>query len=448
MGLEAARTTGATVKPLVAIVGRPNVGKSTLFNRLVGWRLAIVSEVAGTTRDRVIAETEWGDHTFLLVDTGGLDPSVQTDLWQKIRWQIDIAIDEADVIVMLVDASTGIIGADLEVADVLRTSGKTVVLAANKSDNERREIASVEFYELGLGNPIPISAFHNLGVDDLMVQVIERFPPPHELLEPEADVRLAIVGRTNVGKSMLLNGIVGHERAIVSETPGTTRDALDTPVTYGDTSYLLIDTAGIRRSGKIQPGVERYSVLRAIRAIDRADVAVLVMDVSEMATSQDTHVAGYILDAYKGIVIALNKWDLREELGLQEDEVLQSIRARFRFVTHAPICFTSGLQRSGIETLLQTARTVHGQWTKGVPRYDLRRTVFNAVAQNPPASSGRRSLKIYSVAQDATGPPSFTFYVNRSDMVHFSYRRYLENTLREAYGFKGSPLRMRFKGRR
>ena len=448
MGLEAPRTTGATVKPLVAIVGRPNVGKSTLFNRLVGWRLAIVSEVAGTTRDRVIAEAEWGDHTFLLVDTGGLDPSVQTDLWQKIRWQIDVAIDEADVIVMLVDASTGIIGADLEVADVLRTSGKTVVLAANKSDNERREIAAVEFHELGLGDPIPVSAFHNVGVDDLMVQVIERFPPPYELLEPEADVRLAIVGRTNVGKSMLLNGIVGHERAIVSETPGTTRDALDTPVTYGDTSYLLIDTAGIRRSGKIQPGVERYSVLRAIRAIDRADVAVLVMDVSEMATSQDTHIAGYILDAYKGIVLALNKWDLKGELGLQEDEVLQSTRARFKFVPHAPICFTSGLERSGIETLLQTVQAVQGQWNKGVPRYDLRRTVFNAVAQNPPSASGRRSLKIYSVAQDATGPPSFTFYVNRSDMVHFSYRRYLENTLREAYGFKGSPLKMRFKGRR
>ena len=436
-----------TAKPLVAIVGRPNVGKSTLFNRLVGRREAIVSEVAGTTRDRVTADTVWGDHPFILVDTGGLDLFPETDLWQKVKRQIEIAIDEADVIVMLADAGAGVTGPDRDVAEVLRTADKPVILAANKADNEEREAASVEFYELALGDPVPISAYHNVGIDDLMARVIACFPPEPQYPEPEADLRLAIVGRTNVGKSLLLNTITGQERAIVSEIPGTTRDALDTLITYDEKTVLLIDTAGIRRSGRIGPGIERYSVLRAIRAIDRADVAVLVMDASELATGQDTHIASYILDAFKGIVLAVNKWDLAPELGLNKEEAARWVRERFKFASYAPICFTSALDGSGIDHLLDTAQEVYQEWTKGVPRYDLRRTVMNAVAEHPPATSGRRSLKIYSVAQDKSGPPSFTFYVNRSDMVHFSYQRYLENTLREAYEFRGSPLRMRFKGR-
>ena len=290
-----------------------------------------------------------------------------------------------------------------------------------------------------LGDPIPVSAYHNIGIDDLMALVLAHFPSDLGLPELDADSKLAIVGRTNVGKSMLLNAICGQERAIVHEVPGTTRDALDTLVAHKGMSVLLIDTAGIRRSGRIEPGIERYSVLRSMRAIDRADVAVLVVDASELATSQDTHIASYILDAYKGIVLAVNKWDLAPDLGLTEQEAVRRLRDRFKFAPFAPVCFTSALRASGMDRLLDTAREVYVEWTKGVPRYDLRRTVMNAVAEHPPATSGKRALKIYGVAQDRTGPPSFTFYVNSSDMVHFSYQRYLENSLRAAYDFKGSP---------
>ncbi|MCH8063961.1 MAG: ribosome biogenesis GTPase Der [Chloroflexi bacterium] len=436
-----------SVKPLVAIVGRPNVGKSTLFNRLLGQRMAIVSDIAGTTRDRVTAETEWGEQAFILVDTGGLDLFPETDLWKQVKAQIEVAIEDADILVMLVDAVEGVTPADFDAANLLRRTDKPIVLVANKADNDARGIQASEFYKLGLGEPTPISAYHNVGIDDMMARVISHFPSEPTFLEPDADLRLAIVGRTNVGKSLLLNSITGESRAIVSDLPGTTRDALDTLMNFDDRSLLLIDTAGIRRRGRIEPGIERYSVLRAIRAIDRADVVIIVLDASELATSQDTHVVRYVLDAYKGIVIAINKWDLSRELGMTEDEAIRQVRDKFRFVSYAPICFTSALKGRGIEGLLTTAQEVFQEWSKGVPRYDLRRRVMNAVAAHPPSQSGKRSLKIYSVAQDQTGPPSFTFYVNRSDMVHFSYRRYLENAIREAYEFKGSPLRMRFKGR-
>ena len=434
-------------KPLVAIVGRPNVGKSTLFNRLAGSRDAVVSEVAGTTRDRVITETVWVDHPFILADTGGLDLFPETDLGRQVKMQVELAVVEADVIIMLVDVTEGVTAGDRDVSDTLRPAGKPLVVAVNKTDNEDRNTGVAEFYELGLGEPIPISAYHNLGIDDLMARVLQHFPSEPQPPQPEADSKLAIVGRTNVGKSMLLNAVIGRERAIVSELPGTTRDSLDTLVTYDGKSVLLIDTAGIRRSGRIQPGIERYSVLRAVRAIDRADVAVLVMDASELATSQDAHVASYILDSSKGILLAVNKWDLAPELGLTREVAVQLIRDRFKFALFAPIVFTSALRGSGVDPLMDAAQEVYLEWTKAVPRYDLRRTVMNAVAEHPPASSGKGALKIYGVAQDQTGPPAFTFYVNRSDMVHFSYQRYLENSLRVAYEFKGSPLKMRFKGR-
>jgi GTP-binding protein len=434
-------------KPLVAIVGRPNVGKSTLFNRLAGARTAVVSDVPGTTRDRVTADTVWADRQFILVDTGGLELTGSGELAEEIRGQIDVAIAEADVIVMLTDAETGVIAADRDVADTLRRSGRLVVLAANKADNDLRKVQALEFYELGLGTPLPVSAYHNIGVDDLMAEVIGHFPPIEDLAELDAELGIAIVGRANVGKSMLLNAITGHGRAIVSEVPGTTRDALDTLVTFGDRSILLIDTAGIRRRGSIQPGIERYSVLRSIRAIDRAEVAIVLLDATELAASQDAHICGYVLNAHKGIVLAVNKWDLSRELDLNRDEAEARVRARFAFASHAPLCFVSALRGSGTAELIQAAREVHVQWTRTLPRYELRRTILDAVARHPPATAGRRALKIYGVTQDGAGPPSFTFYVNRSDAVHFSYRRYLENAIRSAFGFHGSPLRMHFKGR-
>ena len=434
-------------KPLVAIVGRPNVGKSSLFNRISGRTSAIVSRVPGTTRDRVIAETSWGDLSFTLVDTGGLEHLPGTDLSQRIREQVDVAIAEADVIVMVVDAHAGIIADDSDVADVLRRAAKPVVLAANKVDNEARESEVFDFYDLGLGEPQAVSAYHNLGIDSLMAHVIDRFEAPPPATIAESDMRLAIVGRANVGKSMLLNAITGQKRSIVHDLPGTTRDALDTIITYKKSSISLIDTAGLRRRGRIEPGIERYGALRSVRAIDRSDVAVLLMDASELATSQDTHIASYILDSYKGVVLGINKWDLAGEIGLSKEDALKTVRERFGFAAFAPVCFVSALRGTGALGLIDTAQTVFQQWSRGVPRYDLRRTILNAIAKHPPATSGRTALKIYGVAQEKSRPPSFTFHVNRSSMVHFSYQRYLENTLRAAYGFEGSPLKMRFKGR-
>ncbi len=429
------------------------MGKSTLFNRLVGRPVSIVSDIAGTTRDRVGAETVWAGYPFILVDTGGLDErndggeATPAQLWEKVRSQIDVAIEDADVIVMVADVGTGLTPADYDVAEALRRARKSVIVAVNKSDNVSREQEVFDFYDLGLGDPTPISAYHNVGVDDLMSKVIAAFPHEPDMPEPDADLKIALVGRTNAGKSMLLNSLVGHERSIVSEVPGTTRDTVDTLITRDDRRTLVVDTAGLRRRGSIKPGIERYSSLRSIRAINRADVAVLVLDATELATAQDAHIANYILDAYKGIVFAINKWDIAKQVGLNKETATHKVRERFGFASFAPICFISALRKTGLDDIMDTVERVSEQWRKDLPRYDLRRTVLNAVAAHPPALSGRSAAKIYSVAQDATGPPSFTFYVNRADMVHFGYQRYLENAIRNAYGFEGSPLRMRFKRR-
>ena len=435
-------------KPVVAIVGRPNVGKSTLFNRLVGRSVAIVSKRSGTTRDRVTLETNWADHPFILVDTGGLEIFPDTDLWRQVRAQVEIAIEDADIIVMAVDVTQGVTASDMDVSDLLRLSGKPVVLGVNKVDTDAKAAGAYEFHELGLGYPHPISGYHNLGLDDMMAEVVQHFPPEPEFPEPDADIRLAIVGRPNVGKSMLLNALTGESRSIVSEVPGTTRDTIDTLIRHQGLDILLIDTAGIRRRGKIGTGVEKYSVIRSIRAIDRADVAILLMDAMEPATAQDTHVASYILDAYKGLVLGVNKWDLLSGSGVTKGEIEALLRDRFRFAAYAPVCFTSALEGSGLDELLDTAMDVFNEWNKDVPRYELRRTMMSAIAEHPPTGLRGRSLKIYSVAQDQVAPPSFTFFVNRSDTVHFSYERYLENRLRQAYDFRGSPLKMRFRGRR
>ena len=450
-----------STRPLVAIVGRPNVGKSTLFNRLVGRPISIVSDVAGTTRDRVSADTVWAERSFILVDTGGLAPlskreedtrrvqpgAASAEIREQVRAQVDVAIADADVIVMVADVSTGVTLGDREVAKALRSSGKPVVVAVNKADNVEREQQVYEFYDMGLGDPVPISAYHNVGIDDLMVRVVAAFPHIPNLPDPDADLTITLVGRTNAGKSMLLNALSGHERAIVSETPGTTRDSVDTLITYEGRRILIVDTAGLRRRGSIKPGIERYSSLRSIRAIDRADVAILVLDATELATAQDAHIASYILDMYKGVVFGVNKWDLSKQAGLNKDAAAGKVRERFKFASFAPVCFVSALRETGLDVLMHTVQDVSDQWRKDLPRYHLRRTILNAVAAHPPALSGRSAAKIYSVSQDSTAPPSFTFYVNRADMVHFGYQRYLENALRDAYGFAGSPLRMRFKRR-
>ena len=438
--------------PLVAIVGRPNVGKSTIFNRIIGDRQAIVSDIAGTTRDRLITQTEWSDKRFLLVDTGGLESTNTTlsstaEILDKVQSQVDVAISDADVIIFATDANTGITPDDAEVAQKLRVAGNQVVLAVNKADNIQKEANTSEFYKLGLGDPVPISAYHNQGIDDLMMSVVERLPSNDLDNDLESDVRLSIVGRANVGKSQLLNALTGDNRSIVSDVPGTTRDAIDSSISYKDKSILLIDTAGIRRRGRIEPGIENYSVMRSMRALERSEVSLLVIDATELATGQDAHVASYVLQAYRGIVIVVNKWDLSKNLGISRDDAKKIIRERMKFIHFAPIHFTSALNKTGLDSMLNTVFKVHSQWNRSLPRYDLRRTILNAVADHPPASNPRHGLKLYGVTQDSFGPPGFTFYVNRSDLVHFSYRRYLENNLRKTYGFDGTPLKMRFKGR-
>lgn len=437
-------------KPIVAIVGRPNVGKSTLFNRLAGYRLAIVEDIPGTTRDRLYTDVEWRGSAFTLVDTGGLWPRAEKDLEAMVRFQVEEAIEEADVILFLVDVTAGVLPDDYVIADRLRRSSKPIFLVANKADNERRREEASLFYELGLGDPIPISAYHDLGTQDLLDCVLERLPYAPEGEEIPQMARVAIVGRPNAGKSSLLNALLGHERAIVAEQPGTTRDTLDTILTWDGESLMLIDTAGIRRRGRIEAGVEFYSSLRALRAIQRSDVALLVLDASEGVTAQDTHIAGYIRDAYKGAALVVNKWDLVAEgdwTGPQK-EWEEVIRQRFRFMDYAPILFTSAKYLRGIKGIPPASLQIYQERQKRIGTGALNQMLERLLASHPPPSRGGRQLKIHYVTQAEASPPTFVFFVNNRELVHFSYERHLENRLREAFGFSGTPLRLVFRDRK
>ncbi|MFQ5934201.1 MAG: ribosome biogenesis GTPase Der [Dehalococcoidia bacterium] len=431
---------------IVAIVGRPNVGKSTLFNRLVGRRMAIVSEVAGTTRDRVSASLGYRDRDFILVDTGGLAPGPSTDLEQGVLDQIHIAIEEATVIIVMVDARDGLTAADLEVSDLLRRSGKPIVLAVNKVDNEKREADLPDFYRLGIGDPIPISAYHNIGLDQLMNRVADHLPPSPPQDQHEA-MKIAIVGRPNVGKSMLLNAILGQDRVIVSESPGTTRDAVDTHFQYEGKPLLLIDTAGVRRRGHIEQGIERYSVLRTMQAIYRADVVLLIVDATELMTAQDLHIWGYTKDAFKGVVVVVNKWDLASDLDLTKKSTTPQLRARLRAAQYVPILYVSAKDRQGIDKLIPTAQEIFEDRGKKVATSALNRVLIRAVASSPAPSTRGRKIKVFYATQTDVHPPTFTLFVNDPSLMHFSYQRYLENQLREAFGFRGTPLQLRFERR-
>jgi len=433
-------------KPVVTLVGRPNVGKSTLFNRLIEERLAIVEDVPGTTRDRMYADARWGGLTLTLVDTGGLLPDSNRDLMASVRDQVEIAMAEAEVIVFLVDAKEGLTATDLDIAVLLRRCNKPVILAANKADNESRRQAAVEFYELGLGDPYPISALHGTGTGDLLDAILDVVPP--EQPEEEAEgVRIAIVGRPNVGKSSLLNTILGQERMIVSEKPGTTRDAVDSLVEWDGRPVTLIDTAGIRRRGRIEPGVERYSVIRALRAIQRSDVVLLLIDAVDGITAQDAHIAGYVVEEVRGVVIVVNKWDLIEKDSHTMDAYTREIRQALKFISYAPLVFVSALTGQRVNRALDVALRVQEARSHRAPTGQLNRILRDAaLSHSPPSKRGKR-LKIYYATQARTAPPSFVFFVNDPQLVHFSYRRYLENKLREAFGFEGSPLRLSFRKR-
>jgi GTP-binding protein len=433
-------------KPLVALVGRPNVGKSTLFNRLVGRRLAIVEDVPGTTRDRMYADAEWAGTSFALVDTGGLLTKPLDDLVASVRAQVQIAIAEGDVIVFLVDAGEGLTASDLEIAELLRRSNKPVILTVNKADNESRRLAAMEFYQLGLGDPHPISALHGTGTGDLLDSLLKVLPP-QQVVEEAERVKMAIVGRPNVGKSSLLNTILGQERMIVSEKPGTTRDAVDSFVEWDGQQVTLIDTAGIRRRGRIAPGIERYSVMRALRAIQRADVALLLIDAVEGVTAQDTHIAGYIIEEGKGVVMVVNKWDLIEKDTHTMNEYTAKIRRVLKFVSYAPLVFVSAVTGQRVGKAMDAALRVQTARSYRVPTAQLNRVVQDAVSLHAPPSRRGKRMRIYYATQVAVAPPSFSFFVNDPQLLHFSYRRYLGNRLREAFGFEGSPLRFAFRRR-
>ena len=457
-------------KPLVALVGRPNVGKSTLFNRLVGERLAVVDDTPGTTRDRIEAECEWNGRAFTVVDTGGLEvlpersdgggrgkksltqhtplSVASAEFIPQIREQAGMAIEAADAIVLVVDATSGITAADEQVAEILRRTSKPVFLAANKAESEQRREEAVEFYGLGLGEVFPISAYHGMGTGDLLDAVVASFPPQEEKPEDES-IKIAIVGRPNVGKSSLLNALLGEERAIVSPIPGTTRDAIDTRIVWGTMPITLIDTAGIRRRGHIEAGVEKYSVLRALKAIQRADVALLLIDATGGVTAQDAHVAGFILDEMKSCIVVVNKWDaVPGKTGHTMDEYTAHVRSALNFMDYVPVAFISAKLGTRVDQVLPTALRVQEERLVRIPTGELNRIVREAMEkQMPPTRAGKR-LHIYYATQPRTDPPTFIFFVNDKELVHFSYERYLENQIRKTYSFFGTPLRLSFRERK
>lgn len=459
-------------KPIIAIVGRPNVGKSTLFNRLIGERMAIVSDVAGTTRDRLYADGDFAGRDFTVVDTGGIvgereaiAENATTKFFALARAQAQLAIDDADAIIFMTDVEAGALPGDYEIAEMLRRTDKPVYLVVNKADNDTRIADAVDFYALNVGEPHPISAVHGTGIGDLLEEIINALPAA----EPEADdeiPKIAIVGRPNVGKSSLLNAILGQERSIVSEIPGTTRDSIDTEVLWRKkvaasekdgvvteaTTVMepvtLIDTAGIRRRGKIESGIEKYSSLRAIKAIQRADVVMLVLDAEDGPTSQDTHVASYALEENKGIVLVVNKWDTVEKETNTMIEYTDRVRGAFNFIPYAPIVFCSAKYKQRIPLVMDTALRVRQELREHIPTGDLNDILREAVAMHSPPTHGKTQLKFYYATQVGIIPPTFVFFVNRKDMVHFSYQRYLENKIRERFKLTGAPIKMIFRARR
>ncbi len=438
-------------KPIVAIVGRPNVGKSSLFNRIVRERVAITADEPGTTRDRLFAAAEWAGRAYLIVDTAGLQDRTSArqgdaSLARAVRQQVQMAIDDADAIIFLADGIDGLTPADADIAATLRASDKPIVLGVNKIDTPKREAEAAEFYRLGLGDPMPLSALHNSGIGALLDRVVELLPEaPAE--EPAVGMRLAIVGRPNTGKSSLLNALVGAERVVVNEIPGTTRDSIDTVFDDKGERVTLIDTAGIRRSGRVQRGVEHFSAMRALRAIERADVALLVLDASELGAAQDTHVAGYVLESEKGLVLVVNKWDLARELELDQARCEAFLREQFKFAPYAPIVYISAMKREGLRQLMDTARHVYQQRHLRISTGDLNRIVERAAGEHLPGLVGRRRLHLLYATQSGVNPPTFVFFVNDPKLLHFSYRRYLENRIRDTFGFTGTPLKFVFRRR-
>ncbi len=452
-------------KPVIVLVGRPNVGKSTLFNRLIGQRLAIVDDVPGTTRDRLLAEGDWAGHDFFVVDTGGLDPSKQhsqkplsigsADFIQDIRIQVEIALEEADVILLITDALEGLTQGDREVVDILRKRRSIkssrpmppVILVVNKADSPAARLNALDFYSLGLGEPFPISAIHGTGTGDLLDAVVERFPDSAQDEVDDDSIKVAIVGKPNAGKSSLLNKLTGQQRSIVSNIPGTTRDAIDTKLVFQEQEYTLIDTAGIRKRGSVEPGVEKYSVLRAMQAIERCDVAILVIDAVSGITAQDTHIAGYINQAWKSVLVVINKWDLIEK---DQDTAIafeKHVRRELNFLPYVPILFISAGTGQRVHQILPLVKEIHQERLRKIPTSQLNKILVLAQDKHQAPSGTGKPFRIYYGTQVNTEPPTFILYCNDPSIGHFTYLRFIENQIRETFPFKGTPIQLVLKKR-
>ena len=450
-------------RPIVALVGRPNVGKSTLFNRLVGERMAVTDDIPGTTRDRLQAEGEWLNNVFVVIDTGGIEvyqPKGMRDesplaegsaeFIPQIRAQALMAIEEADLVIMLVDVMQGVTAADEEIAEILRRTDKPVIVAANKADNLSRFDDAVEFYSLGVGEVLPVSAIHSIGVGDLLDRVVELLKQLQVTMEEEDDaeqLKIAIVGRPNVGKSSLLNKLVGEERVIVSPVAGTTRDAIDSELQWHGQTIRLIDTAGIRKRGKVESGVEQFSVVRSMQAIERSDVTVLMLDATTGITEQDQHIAGYITEAGRSVVLVVNKWDAVEKDVTTFNEFMATIREKFNFLPDPPVLFISAITGQRIHEVLETVNQVWEGRRYRIPTSELNRIVRDALVLHVPPPKGMKRLKVYFATQVAVAPPVVLFHVNDVRLVHFTYKRFLENQIRERYPFAGTPMRLSFRPR-
>lgn len=435
------------VKPVIAIVGRPNVGKSTIFNRIVGERISIVEDIPGVTRDRIYSSAEWLNHEFNIIDTGGIDIGDEPFL-EQIRQQAEIAIDEADVIIFLTNGREGVTAADEEVAKILYKAKKPVVLAVNKIDNPEMREQIYDFYSLGFGEPFPISGSHGLGLGDLLDEAAKHFPKNGKKDYEEDTICFSLIGRPNVGKSSLVNAILGEERVIVSDISGTTRDAIDSQLTVNGQKYVIIDTAGMRKKGKVYESTEKYSVLRALRAIERSDVVIVVINAEEGIIEQDKRIAGYAHEAGRAVVIVVNKWDAVEKDEKTMKEFEQKIRDHFLFLDYAPIVFLSAKTKKRIHTLMPMINLASENHTRRIDTSILNDVIMDAVAMNPtPTDKGKR-LKIYYTTQVAVKPPTFVVFVNEPELLHFSYERFLENRIRDAFDFTGTPIKIFARARK
>ncbi len=435
-------------KPIVAIVGRPNVGKSTLFNKLAGKRISIVQDRPGVTRDRVYAEAEWLKYNFTIIDTGGIEPNSEDIILSQMRRQAKVAIETADVIVFIVDGKEGITPADYEVSQMLRKSNKKVILVVNKIDNLKDENNAYEFYNLGIGDPITISASQGLGLGDMLDKVVENFKDYDNNEEEDEYIRIAVVGKPNVGKSSLINKLLGEERVIVSDIPGTTRDAVDSYLENELGKFVLIDTAGLRRKSKVKEEIERYSVVRTLTAVDRADVCILVIDAEEGVTDQDEKIIGYAHEQNKAIMIIVNKWDLIEKDDKTMDKYKKDLSYNLSFISYAPFLFISALTGQRTHKVLNFAKMCYNNYSKRISSGILNEVINRAVLMKEPPVVGLKRLKIYYATQVGSKPPTFIFFINDKNALHFSYERYLENQIRDSFDFKGTGIKIEYRERK